>query len=268
MAKLRRSASRPSVKKAKAPAPAARSKAKPAVKKSAPKTAKAAPKKPAPRKPAVKPAPARKPVARPAARAAAPAAAKPEAKGRPKAPAPPPRRSTYADAVLLYERGLQALQFKRYREAAETLRRVIAEFPEEIELHERAQLYIRVCERQIAPPDSTPKTPEEQVLAATLALNSGAVDRAIALLNSALQQHADNDAAEYMLGVALATRGDHQGALQHLARALELNPDCRDALRKESELEALRETDAFQAMLAAAAAAPRKDRRPQPRGRR
>jgi tetratricopeptide (TPR) repeat protein len=190
-------------------------------------------------------------------------------KGKPKAPAPPPpRRSTYADAVLLYERGLQALQAKRYREAADTLRRVIAEFPEEIELHERAQLYIRVCERQLAPLDATPKTSEEQVYAATLAMNAGAVDRAISLLTAALQQQTDNDAAEYMLGVALATKGDQQGALQHVARALELNPDSRDAIRKEPELEALRETAEFQALLAAAAVAPRKDRRPKPGAKR
>ena len=267
MAKLRRSAGRPSpVKRARAAAPAARSKAKPAVKKPAPKSVKPTAKKsPAPRS-AVK---ARKPLAPKSVKPAAPVAVRPLPKPKPKGPAaPPPKRSTYADAVMLYERGLQALQHKRYREAADTLRRVIAEFPEEIELHERAQLYIRVCERQITPPDSTPKTPEEQVLAATLALNTGATDRAIALLNGLLQQQADNDAAEYMLGVALATKGDHQGALQHLARALELNPDSRDAMRKETELEALRDTGEFQAMLAAAAAAPRKDRRAQPRARR
>jgi tetratricopeptide (TPR) repeat protein len=265
MAKLRRSAGRPSpAKKARAAAPAARTKAKAAVKKPAPKPGKPAAKKSAPAKPAGK---LKKPAAaRPAAKPAAAAKAAPKTK--PKAPAAPPRRSTYADAVLLYERGLQALQAKRYREAAETLKRVIAEFPEEIELHERAQLYLRVCERQITPLDPTPKTPEEQVLAATLALNSGAVDRAVGLLNAALQQHADNDAAEYMLGVALATKGDSRGALQHLARALELNPDSRDALRKEPELEALRETEEFQAMLAAAAAAPRRDRKAPPRVRR
>jgi tetratricopeptide (TPR) repeat protein len=264
MAKLRRSAGRPSpAKKARAAAPATRSKAKPAVKKPAPK----------PARPAVKKGPAKKPVSKARKlsplRPASSAATKPVPKARPKAPAaPPPRRSTYADAVMLYERGLQALQYKRYREAAETLKRVIAEFPEEIELHERAQLYIRVCERQIMPPDSTPKTPEEQILAATLALNTGAVDRAIALLNGALQQQADNDAAEYMLGVALASKGDHPGALHHLGRALELNPDSRDALRKEPDLEALRETAELQALLAAAAAAPRKEKRPQPRARR
>ena len=247
MAKLRRNASRPSsVKKAKAPAPAARSKGKPAVKKPAPKPTKAAPKKPARPKAAVKPAP----------------------KAKPKAPAPPPRRSTYADAVLLYERGLQALQAKRYREASDTLKRVIAEFPEEIELHERAQLYIRVCERQLAPLDATPKTPEEQVYAATLALNAGSVERAIGLANAALQQNAENDAAEYLLGVALASKGDRAGALQHLARALELNPDSRDAMFKEPELESIREAADFQALLAASVESPRKDKRPKQGARR
>lgn len=267
MAKLRRSAGRPSpAKKAKAARPAARAKSKPAVKKPAPRPARPAAKPSRAAKPAGKP---RKPVAsRPVAKAPASAPAGPALKSKPKASPPPPKRSTYADAVLLYERGLHALQAKRYRDAADTLKRVIAEFPEEIELHERAQLYIRVCERQLAPLDATPKTPEEQVYAATLALNSGAVDRAVGLLNAALQQQADNDAAEYMLGVALATRGDQPGALQHLGRALELNPEYRDAMRKEAELEALWDTDELQALLTAAASAPRKEKRPQPRVRR
>jgi tetratricopeptide (TPR) repeat protein len=267
MAKLRRSAGRPSpAKTAKAAAPAARPKVKAAVKKSAPAPARAVPK----RAKALKTVGKVKKSTMPApARPATASAARPSPKAKSKVQAPqPPRRSTYADAVMLYERGLHALQHKRYREAADTLKRVIAEFPEEIELHERAQLYIRVCERQITPPDSTPKTPEEQVLAATLALNAGAADRAIALLNGALQRQPDNDAAEYMLGVALASKGDQSGALQHLARALELNPDSRDAMRKEAELEALRATDAFQALLAAAAAAPRKDKKPPAKARR
>ena len=262
MAKLRRSAARPSpVKKSNAAKPAASAKARPAVKKPAPKPAP----KPAAKKPAGPKAAdtVRKPAARPAPKSAPKPTHKPahtvEPKPAPKPkPAPPPRRSTYADAVLLYERGLHALQAKRYRDAADTLKRVIAEFPEEIELHERAQLYIRVCERQLAPLDDTPKTPEEQVYAATLALNAGAFDRAVSLLNAVLQRHADNDAAEYMLGVAMATKGDQQGAMRHLARALELNPDCRDSLRKEPELESLRESPELRALLAAAS---RRDRR-------
>jgi tetratricopeptide (TPR) repeat protein len=269
MAKLRRSASRPSpVKKARAASPAARAKARPAVKKSAAKPSKAAPKKPPLKKPAAKPAAAAKPAPRPVAKAPAASAARTAPKAGVKAPAPPPRRSTYADAVLLYERGLQALQAKRYKDAADTLKRVIAEFPEEIELHERAQLYIRVCERHLTPPDATPKTAEEQVYAATLALNTGNVDRAIALATAALQRDAENDAAEYLLAVALATKDDDRAAMPHLARALELNPDIRDAIFKEPELEPLRATDELQALLAAAASAPRREKRAQARAKR
>lgn len=223
-------------------------------------------------KPAARPrskAPAAR-AARTAPKTAARTAAKQAVKSRlkPPAPAPPPRRSTYADAVVLYERGVLALQAKRYQEAADTFRRVIAEFPEEIELHERSQLYIRVCERQIAPPDSTPATPEEQVYAATLAINAGALDRAVALLTSALQQDRENDAAEFMLGSALAAKGDQQGAVIHLLRAIDLNPDNRELLYKEPDLEALRQAPEVQAALAAPPPPGRKDRRNPPRPRR
>ena len=286
MAKNSRPAGRPApAKQAKFSGPAKKSRAKLAVKKTAKAPAKPAarpaakplarpaakpakgPAKPTKPSPAAKPSPVAKPgpAAKPRPVAKPGPAAKPAGKVA-KAPAPPPQRSTYADAVALYERGMQALQAKRYREAAETLKSVIARFPEEKELHERAQLYIRVCERQLTPLDATPKTPEEQVYAATLALNTGQVDRAISLLNAALQKDPDNDPAEYMLGVALSLRGDIAGALAHITRALELNPDNRELVRKEADLEALRQTDQIRAILAAPPA-PRGARRPAPRRR-
>lgn len=285
MAKLRRNTRRPTaVKKARTAAPAAKTKARPAARKTSARPARpVVAKKPTKGKAATRPAaePAakfkapgsRKTVMKPGTRGArrqtGAAGTRTRTSGR---PAPPPvqqpRRSTYADAVVLYERGLQALQGKRYRDAFETLKRVIAEFPEEKELHERAQLYIRVCERHLTPLDATPKTPEEQVYAATLAVNAGALDRATALLTAALQQHKDNDSAEYMFGVALTMKGDQQGALAHFARAIDLNPDSRELLRKEPELEALRQTDGLKALLAGPSSSARKERRPQPRARR
>lgn len=266
MAKSRRIAARPAVAKAAKPSPVKKT-AKPAAKAPAKPAAKV-PAKPAPKAPAKA---AAKVPAKPAPKAPAKTLAKapakaPAAKVQAK-PAPPPQRSTYADAVALYERGMQALQAKRYREAAETLKAVIARFPEEKELHERAQLYIRVCERQITPLDATPKTPEEQVYAATLAVNAGQVDRAIALLNAALQQDPENDPAEYMLGVAYSLRGDLGAALTHITRALELNPDNRELVRKEPDLEAVRQTETVRAILAAPPELPKKDRRPVPKRR-
>lgn len=258
MAKLRRTIGRPAPAK-KAAAKSA-TKAKPAAKKAVKKAAAARPKS-APRPKAhVKPKAKVKPTARPAARASAkqkhkPLAKKPAAgRNRPVktvTPPKPPARSTYAEAVLTYERAMQALQAKRYRDAAQLLKTVIATYPEEKELLERASLYLRVCERHLTPPDATPSTPEERVYAATLAINAGDFDRAVSLLSSAVAQDANNDHAEYMLGVALAIRGNNEAAITHLERAVALNPETRNLIAKEADLEALRRTDAIVALLAA-----------------
>src|SRR5262245_9012941 len=62
--------------------------------------------------------------------------------------APPARRSTYVEAVALYERGLDALQRHDYVRSAELLESVLRQYPEEKELHERVRLYLNICQRQ------------------------------------------------------------------------------------------------------------------------
>src|ERR1700693_1328348 len=53
----------------------------------------------------------------------------------PAAPAPPVRRSTYFEAVAVYERGLEALQRHDYPAAIERLESVLRLYPDEKELH-------------------------------------------------------------------------------------------------------------------------------------
>src|SRR5262249_40026677 len=110
--------------------------------------------------------------------AAPPKVAKPVAKpvqppAPPVPPAPPPRKPTYHEAVAMYERGLQALRRRDFAAAAAALRRVIERYPDERELLERARLYLKVCERELEPKEPTPKTADEWVYAATVALNAG-----------------------------------------------------------------------------------------------
>jgi Tfp pilus assembly protein PilF len=184
----------------------------------------------------------------------------------PPPPQPPVRRSTYAEAVALYQRGMEALQAHRYREAAQSLNSVITRYPEEKELHERAFLYLRVCERRIAATPSRPETPEERTFAATLALNNGAIDQAMALLATVLAEDPENDQATYMLGVANALKGKPDVALQYLSRALALNPENRDVARKDPDLEPLRRTESMRLLLASPPTPlPRKDKRVAPR---
>src|SRR5437016_3308199 len=96
--------------------------------------------------------------------------------GEPSASAQPARRSTYVEAVALYEQGLERLQQHDYKGAADRLESVLRQFPDEKELHERVKLYLNVCRKQAAAVEAAPRTIEERLYASTIALNGGRYD--------------------------------------------------------------------------------------------
>ena len=178
---------------------------------------------------------------------------------RPQADAPH-QRSTYVQAVALYERGLAALQKHAYPQAIDLLESVLRQYPEERELHERVRLYLNICKRQATQREASPQTIDERLYAATLSINGGQYDQAIAHLRLVRDEDPDNDHAIYMLAVAHAQRDEHAEAVAHLERAIALNPQNRALARTDPDLEPLRDDDAFRAALEAPLG-PRIDRR-------
>jgi tetratricopeptide (TPR) repeat protein len=176
------------------------------------------------------------------------------------APQPPQRRTTYIEAVALYERGLEALQRHEFGGAATLFESVLRQYPEERELHERVRLYLNICKRQATPKESAPQTVEERLYAATLAINGGRYDQALANLRLVRDEDPDNDHALYMLAVAHAQRDEPAEAIAHLERAIALNPENRALAKSDPDLEPLRGDDAFRTALDTPAA-PRTDRR-------
>jgi tetratricopeptide (TPR) repeat protein len=169
------------------------------------------------------------------------------------AAAAPQRRSTYFEAVAVYERGVEALQRHDYDQATDLLESVLRQYPEEKELHERVKLYLNICHRHAIPREAAPQTIDERLFAATLAINGGQYDVAIAHLRLVRDEDPDNDHALYMLAVAHAQRGEHAEAVAHLERAIALNPENRALARNDPDLEPLRDDDAFRAALEAPA---------------
>lgn len=176
------------------------------------------------------------------------------------APGGPQRRSTYFDAVALYERGLEAIQRHDYRQATDLLESVLRQYPDEKELQERVRLYLNICKRQANPREEAPQTIDERLYAATLSINGGRYDEAIAHLRLVRDEDPDNDHALYMLAVAHAQRGEPAEAVAHLERAISLNHENRALARHDPDLEPLRGDEAFRAALEAPAM-PRLDRR-------
>lgn len=167
-------------------------------------------------------------------------------------PEPPQRRSTYFEAVAIYEQAMRTLQQHKYAKAADLLRHVLTSYPDERELLERVRLYLTLCERQLTPTAAAePQNTQERLYAATLALNGGELARAVDYLDHVLRDEPANDQALYMMAVAHAERGEPGVAIPYLQQAIESNPENRALARLDPDLEALRDEDALAALLEA-----------------
>jgi tetratricopeptide (TPR) repeat protein len=164
---------------------------------------------------------------------------------KPEAAQAAPRRPAFYEALAIYETGVRALQRHDFAAAADSLRGVIQSYPGERELVERARLYLQVCERETARRPSGPQTPSEAVYAATVALNAGDVDGALAHLAKALERAPESDHAHYIMAVALTDKGDTSLALGHLRQAISLNPDNRSVALQDPDLSGLHGLEAF-----------------------
>ena len=156
------------------------------------------------------------------------------------------RRATSAKALQTYEKALAAMQGRKFERAAAGFRGLLDQYPDERELHERSRLYLKVCARERAATAPAPHTFDEWIYAATLALNSGSLDAAMRHLAAASDENADHEHVHYMLSVTQALRGENDAALEHLGRAIELNPDNRMLAVQDPEFDDLRDDERFQ----------------------
>jgi adenylate cyclase len=138
------------------------------------------------------------------------------------------------------------LQRHDFASAASYFRTVLERYPEERELLERARLYLRVCERETSrQPAPEAKTPAERVYAATVALNSGDHNGALDHLQRALGEDPESDHAHYIMAVALGMRNRADEALDHLQQAIALNPENRGLAKQDPDLDSIRDHDRF-----------------------
>jgi tetratricopeptide (TPR) repeat protein len=179
-----------------------------------------------------------------------PIAIREAARKEPAAPPAPPRKPAFYEALAVYEAGVRALQRHDFETGAEAFLGVIDRYPGERELVERARLYLQVCERETARrPAPPPETATDSVYAATVALNAGDHEGALNHLGKALEEQPDSDHAHYIMAVALTDKGNRSAALDHLRQAISLNPENRATAIQDPDLSALRDLADFQEVL-------------------
>ena len=182
----------------------------------------------------------------------------------PSHPAPVPVLA--AEAVAMFQAGMEALQRKRYDEAAGRFRSLISTHSTERALLDRARVYLELCERELQRQPANPRTVEERLTAATAALNNDDDAAAEKLARGVLADDPDHDLALYLLAAIESRRGAIEPALDLLARAIGISPEAVQQARFDPDFDALHDSEEFWKLTdkrhAAQAANARKPRRP------
>jgi tetratricopeptide (TPR) repeat protein len=154
-----------------------------------------------------------------------------------------------ADAVGVFQQGMEAMQRHHYELAAGAFASLLERFPGERALLDRSHVYLALCEREMRRRPQAPTTPEEKVTAATAALNNDHDDEAERLAHSVLDDEPDHDLALYLLAAVHARRGETTLALEWLARAMDVSPDVSAQARHDADFESLRHLEDFRLLV-------------------
>jgi tetratricopeptide (TPR) repeat protein len=148
-----------------------------------------------------------------------------------------------------FDRGVAALQKKKFEEAERNFVDLIQKYPEEKELVDRARVYRAVCERQRKAANPALVEPEDFYYAAVLEKNRGNVSEAIEHLKRAARKNGGGR-VDFLLACCYAQIGDSAPALEHLRKAIEEDQRHRFLARHDRDFDPVRDSPEFQELLA------------------
>lgn len=153
-------------------------------------------------------------------------------------------------AIKEMERGLHSLHKQSYGEAVNHFQAILGGFPQEKELLDRAQMYLRVCRNMMQEKKSASnRKPEEMFYLGVMKANEASYDEAVEFLDRALQSNPRDDRAHYVMASTRALKGDRELALKHLQEAIGLNGTNRVYAQNDPDFEPIRGDDGFQNLI-------------------
>jgi tetratricopeptide (TPR) repeat protein len=149
------------------------------------------------------------------------------------APARPAPTGTPQKLVQEYQAALQFIQDGKFEKARAALEKLLPDAPPEIA--ERARVYLAVCQRNSRSEELAFKTPEERYDYAISLLNAGSFEDARDQFEAILRDSPRADFAHYGMALLNSMTGQAEEALDHLGRAIEINPAARIQARSDPD---------------------------------
>ena len=146
-------------------------------------------------------------------------------------------------ALQQYQTGLQLMQERKFDKARLVFEKLGAAGPPE--LMERVRVYLIACQRHGHQSPLTFDDPGEQYDYAVSLLNTGNYEEAREQFDSILAGDSRSDFAHYGLAILESMTGQAEECLDHLSRAIKLNPKNRIQARTDSDFQDMADDPRF-----------------------
>lgn len=155
------------------------------------------------------------------------------------------RSAEYEAALAGYSRGLELLHQKDPAQALPLFRDIERLRVDEPVLAERARTYAAICERRLAGSAGAPRTAEEAYHFGVVKANAGALDDALRLLDSAVEQEPGNASFLYARASVRGLQGNAPAAAADLKKSIALDPHLRHQVGNDEDFENVRDEAVF-----------------------
>jgi tetratricopeptide (TPR) repeat protein len=153
----------------------------------------------------------------------------------------------HEQALKLYQGAVQLMQEARFDKARAAFEKLLPIAPPE--LVERTKVYLAACERQTKQQSRSFDNLGEEYDYAISLLNTGDYEDARDHLETILKKDKSADFAHYGLAVLNSMTGQAEECLEHLAAAIQLNPQNRIMARTDSDFQDMADDPRFTELL-------------------
>ncbi len=153
------------------------------------------------------------------------------------------------EALNVYSNAVQEMQTGNFREALAGFQSLDSSASPEI--RERAGVYRQACERQLQQREKSLEfhTPSEQYDYAIVCINNNDYDEAREHLQAILEYDERADYAHYGMAMLHGVTGQSEACLEHLQRAIQLNPFNRVQARSDADFRPMADDPRFTELL-------------------
>jgi tetratricopeptide (TPR) repeat protein len=175
--------------------------------------------------------------------------------GSPSRPAAgePVRAKHFPSAIQAYEAAIKLMHTEQFDKAIRHFEDLIAEHPDELEIHERAKVLLHACEKKVQDKGRTVLRSADDYYNVGIAnLNRRELSSAIEHLQHALKLMPKADHVLYALASANALQGNRDQALQYLKQSIHHRSENRFLAIRDADFESLQEDADFKQLMAPA----------------